>query len=41
MKAKFNQVILEYIDQNREIMPIWVKKPIGKRVQIMMLLSNI
>lgn len=29
MEAKFSQVILEYIDQNREIMPVWVKKPTG------------
>lgn len=28
METKFSQVILEYIDQNREIMPVWVKKPI-------------
>lgn len=41
MEAKYSQAILEYIDQNREILSVWVKKPIGKTVWIIMILTNI
>lgn len=32
MEADFNQVLLEYIDQKKEIMPLWTKKPSGIRI---------
>ena len=41
MEAKYSQAILEYIDQNREILSVWVKKLIGKTVWIIMILTNI